>query len=420
MKENRNTEFKSDISNSFLKTVSAYANYDGGIIIFGVNDQGDAVGIDHPEKRCLDIEDMINDSIRPQPDYTLSVTDSGKTVTLKVSPGYSKPYLYRSKAYKRNDTATIEVDNTELRRLLLEGERLDFERLPSRDQDLQFSVLADELKAKTGIDHFNMDVLKTLNLYSDHSGYNNAAAILADNNSFPGIDISRYGDSMDIFLKRLTLDGRSILSSYHEAVEMYRDYYQYEIIDGIDRKKVETIPENAYREALANAVVHRTWDINSNIRISMFNDHVEIVSAGGLPTGISTEVFLEGRISVLRNPILANVFHRLNLIEKFGTGIRRIKEAYADSFSKPSFLVTADLIQIDLPLLDLNPGMSEDESIIYKALSKRIAKPISAIENDLRNSFSRSKSLSLLKRLADKGFVVIEGSGRGTKYRALK
>ncbi len=73
MKENRTLEYKSEMTNSFLKTVSAFANFVTGTIVFGADDQGNTVGTEDPEKTCLDIENRINDSISPKPDFTLSV-----------------------------------------------------------------------------------------------------------------------------------------------------------------------------------------------------------------------------------------------------------------------------------------------------------------------------------------------------------
>ena len=98
MKETRQMEFKSEISNTFLKTVSAFANYDGGRILFGYDDNGKAAGLEDPEQACLNIENKINDSIRPQPDYELSIQESSRTVVLTVEAGPNKPYTYRSKA----------------------------------------------------------------------------------------------------------------------------------------------------------------------------------------------------------------------------------------------------------------------------------------------------------------------------------
>jgi ATP-dependent DNA helicase RecG len=417
MKESRQLEYKEKISNAFLKTVSAFANYDGGSVLFGVNDAGEVVGISDIEQKCLDIENSINDNIKPQPDYCIEIINNGKTISLNVRPGVNKPYLYKGKAYKRNDTSTIEVDQIELKRLILAGENKDYEELPSHDQNLEFSYLEQELIVKTGIKKLSIDILKTLNLYSDNDGYNIAAAIVSDKNDLPGIDIAKFGETISIFQKRKTLEHQSIIRSFYEAVEMYKDYYQYEKVEGFERKLIETIPEEAFREALANAIIHRVWDINSHVRVSMFDDRVEIVSVGGLPNSVTVENYLSGDLSILRNPILANIFHRLNLIEKFGTGIRRIKEAYANSQIKPAFEVTENIIKVTLPLLRENMDLTQDELAVYSVLSKNINKPISEIMASPGIEFGKSKVTEILKRLASKKLVDIEGTGRGTKYR---
>lgn len=80
---------------------------------------------------------------------------------------------------------------------------------------------------------------------------------------------------------------------------------------------------------IANALVHRTWDVNTHINVSMFNDRIEVTSSGGLPKGIMKEEYLMGGISIPRNYIIGNVFLRLRMIERFGTGIRRIKDLYS-------------------------------------------------------------------------------------------
>ena len=110
-----------------------------------------------------------------------------------------------------------------------------------------------------GIEQLTKDILKTLELYSDQNGFNNAAALLADNNHFKGIDIIRFGDSIDEIM---------------------------------ERKSVDKIPEKAFREAVANALVHRMWDIPASIKISMYSDKIEISSPGGLPAGLSEDEYL--------------------------------------------------------------------------------------------------------------------------------
>ena len=414
MRETRILEFKETITNTFLKTVSAFSNYNGGTILFGVDDDGNIKGLSDAKQACLDIENKINDSITPQPNYTLEIQNNDQTIKLTVKSGLQKPYLYKSKAYKRNDTATIEVDTLEFSRLVLDGKNISFEELPCKDQKLSFEILHRRLKENIQIQTFNQDTLKTLNLYDNVNGFNNAAGILADKNHFPGIDIVKFGENINIIQKRATFENTSALDVYEKAIDVFRDYYQYEVIQGVDRKMIEKIPEAAFREAIANALIHRVWDVNSHVRVSMFDDRIEIVSPGGLPPGITVEEYLSGKLSVLRNRNLANVFYRLGFVEIFGTGITRIKQLYAESLTKPDFEVSENTIKIVLPVFETNVNLTEDEKVIYKFLSKTMLKPISEIAPYV--PFGKSKTTQLLKEMGEKGVITIEGKGRGTKY----
>ena len=414
MRETRILEFKETITNTFLKTVSAFSNYNGGTILFGVDDDGNVKGLSDVKQACLDIENKINDSISPQPNYTLEIQNDDQTIKLTVKGGLQKPYLYKSKAYKRNDTATIEVDTLEFSRLVLEGKNISFEELPCKDQKLSFEILHRKLKENIQIETFNLDTLKTLNLYDNVKGFNNAAGLLADKNHFPGIDIVKFGENISIIQKRETFENISVLDAYEKALTVFRDYYQYEVIKGVERKIIEKIPEAVFREAIANALIHRVWDIDSHIRVSLFDDRIEIVSPGGLPVGITAEEYLSGKLSVLRNRNLANVFYRLRLVEIFGTGIIRIKQLYAESLRKPDFEVSENAIKIVLPIFETNVNLTEDEKVIYKFLSKTMLKPISEIAPYV--PFGKSKTTQLLKTMGEKGVVAVEGKGRGTKY----
>ena len=414
MRETRTTEFKEAITNAFLKTVSAFSNYDGGTIFFGIDDDGKMKGLPDVKKSCLDIENKINDSISPQPNYTLEIQNNDQTIKLTVKSGLQKPYLYKSKAYKRNDTATIEVDTLEFSRLILEGKNISFEELPCKEQELSFEVLHRKLKESIQIETFSRDTLKTLNLYDDVNGYNNAAGLLADKNHFPGIDIIKFGENISIIQKRTTFENISVLDAYEKSIAVFRDFYQYEVIQGADRKKQEKIPEAAFREAIANALIHRVWDVKSQIRVSMYDDRIEVFSPGGLPSGITAEEYLSGKLSVLRNRNLANVFYRLGFVEIFGTGITRIKQLYKESLIKPDFEVSENTIKMILPVVENNLNLTEDERTIYGILSRTMLKPISEIEPHV--PFGKSKTTQLLKDMEKKGVVTVEGKGRGTKY----
>ena len=157
---------------------------------------------------------------------------------------------------------------------------------------------------------------------------------MADKNYFPGIDIIKFGENISIIQKRTTFENISVLDAYEKSIAVFRDFYQYEVIQGADRKKQEKIPEAAFREAIANALIHRVWDVKSQIRVSMYDDRIEVFFPGGLPSGITAEEYLSGKLSVLRNRNLANVFYRLGFVEIFGTGITRIKQLYEDALMK--------------------------------------------------------------------------------------
>ncbi len=415
MRESSVLEFKELVTSSFLKTVSAFANYGGGEILFGINDDGQTVGVEDTQEACLSIENKINDSLSPAPDYSLAVNEETRVICLAVKEGLHKPYFYRSKAYRRSDTATVEVDSLELRRLLLEGANLTFDATASRESQLAFSHLEARMHDVLGVATLTDDILRTLELKDDKGAYTVAGEILADSNSFPGIDMVRFGDSISVFLDRETHERCSVLEQYDAALALYRKYYQYEVVEGTARNGYELVPEAAFREAVANALVHRTWDINAHVRISMFQDRIEVSSPGGLPSGISEREYLDGQVSKLRNPILGNVFFRLRLIERFGTGVLRIKDAYRGSERQPKFEVYENSICVVLPLTRGETPLSDDENKVLQAL---IGRSLQMSEICTKTGFGRTKAQAIVKGLVEGGYAVVSGTGRGTRYSA--
>lgn len=414
MCESRILEFKENITSSFLKTICAYSNYDGGRIIFGINDNGEIVGLsDNLDNICLDLENQINDSIKPNPNYEFIKDEKKNIITLLVYPGNNKPYYYKGKTYKRNDTSTIEVDLNELKRLILESENLNYEDIISKEKNLTFNVLESKLKEVLEIKNFDDDTLKTLKLMSVDNKYNMAAELLSDQNKHMGIDIVKFGENISIFKDRRTFNLCSILKMYDDALNMFKQYYTYEEVIGSKRIKKELVPEEAFRETIANALVHRTWDVEANIKVSMYDDYIEVTSIGGLPKGMTKEMYLGGNLSIVRNPIIANVFYRLNLIEQFGTGIKRIEFSYKESKNKPIFKIEDNFISVRLPVFKLELNLTEDEEQIYNLISSRRK---SSSEIILNSNFGRTKTIAILNKLLSKGVICSEGTAKGKKY----
>ena len=130
---------------------------------------------------------------------------------------------------------------------------------------------------------------------------------------------------------------------------------------------------------------------------------------------MTEEAYLHEQVSNLRNPIIANVFNRLNLIGKFGTGVKRIKEEYSGSFSKPVFNLSDASIKIILPVYAENAsGLVEEETLIYTILQDNDS--MSRVEIEKETGFERSKVLRSMTKLMNKGLVDRIGSGPSTAY----
>ena len=413
MRETTTLAFKQQLSKSYLKTVSAYANYGTGKIIFGIADDGTPVGLADPQDTCLRIEHAINDSIDPVPRFELSIEGDTRTVTLTVHEGPDKPYLSSGRAYRRTDTSTVEVSRLEYGRLVLTGEHVSFDALVAKEQNLAFGHLEKELASKLGLKPLGQNSLISLELMTPSGEYCNAAALLADSNHFPGIDIARFGGSINIIHSRHTFERTSVLEQMQRTLEVFDTYYAYEEIVGFERITKTLVPREAFREAIANALVHRCWDVRANIKVGMFADRIEITSPGGLPAGITEELYLAGGPSVARNPILANVFFRLGHIERFGTGIPRILDEYAHETVSPSFALRDSSITVMLPVTVLE-NVTLDEEAILAVLAKGSALTRSQISE--KTQLSKSKAIRTLNALVEKGLVTKVGEGRSVRY----
>lgn len=305
------------------------------------------------------------------------------------------------------------MSRLEYGRLVLTGEHVSFDALVAKEQDLAFGHLEKELASKLGLKPLDQNSLISLELMTPSGEYCNAAALLADSNHFPGIDIARFGESINIINARHTFEHMSVLEQMQRTLEVFDTYYAYEEIVGFERIAKTLVPREAFREAIANALVHRCWDVRANIKVGMFADRIEITSPGGLPAGITEELYLAGGPSVARNPILANVFFRLGHIERFGTGIPRILDEYAHETVSPSFALRDSSITVMLPVTVLE-NVTLDEEAILAVLAKGSALTRSQISE--KTQLSKSKAIRTLNALVEKGLVTKVGEGRSVRY----
>ena len=420
-KENAYLELKAKLSDHFLKTVSAYANYGDGRIVFGVSDDGSIIGVSDEAKLRLQIENKINDCINPRPHFKIETQKMGRDtiVVLTVFKGKSAPYYYNHTTYKRSDTSSTPVDRSEIRQLVLSGVEQSYDQLIVPDEKLKFSVLEQELKREIALKEFSEDTLRTLGLMT-RDGYTRAAELLADTNenSRSATSIVRFGKTHSEFLDRKDIASQSLLLQYQSALEMFDKWYEpYEEVVDFRRITRIQIPKEAYREGIANALINRRYDLNGSVQVAMYENRIEIVSPGGLPEGISEATYLYSQVSIPRNTIIANVFHRLHIIEKFGTGIDRIRDEYNQFPSKPEFEITEDFIRVVLPVIDYEGETQElmlSENILL-LLSEKGA--LSRVEIEENTGYKRTRVLTELEQLIGNGLIEMVGSGPSIKYR---
>jgi len=424
--ESENLELKRINTSSFLKTVSAFANFRDGDIIFGVEDGSrEIAGISDVEQVKMAIENAINDALKPVPTFKIEVEtmEEKEIIILHIYKGDNTPYLYKGKAYRRQNTASVPVGERLSNKLILDGSRITYEELLSANQDLKFSLLKKKLTEVLDLSEFTNDTLRTLGLMNGDN-FTNVGEFFADSSKYPfGVDVARFGENDSIFLERVEITGVSLLSQYYQMLELFDKWYSsYEEVIGFFREKRIQIPREAFREAIANAIIHRDYLYPGSIKVSMSPEQIEIISPGGLVAGIPMAVYLTRELSLLRNRNTAEIFHRLNIVEKFGTGFKRIKRAYQNFKQIPLFEeIAGTFVSVILPRVTYADSESEWNDYEYGILEfvkQEIETTSSEIMNKLGGSSTGLKRT--LNKLIESEKIIRVGKGRGTRYRIRK
>lgn len=416
--ESKTIELKEKFTKSLLKTVSAFSNYHDGKIYIGVRDDGEIVGNINNSQERIDIGNIINTTITPKPFFDLNTieTDNKSILEIVVYKGDNGPYYYQNTAYMRNDTSTIPVDGNNLTRLILKSKNLTYDQVASNKGELSFDCLKSKLKSILNIDEVNLAILTTLGLYGENS-FNNAALLLSDNGKLSQsfVDIARFKLDTNTFLDRKRFENQSILDYFDQVIHEFQiRYSSYEIIDDKHRTTKELIPFIAFREALSNAIIHRDYLLNAGVQIAMFDNRIEISSPGGLPEGMDEEQFYKGLTSLSRNPIIANIFFRLKLIEQFGTGVNRIIDSYRMYKLKPSFEISISQIRVVLPVTNFDYSKLESKESILAYLKAFPKSSRQSIENSI--GMEKSSLIRRLNELEGQGIIYKSGNGPSTVY----
>ncbi|MFA7203687.1 MAG: RNA-binding domain-containing protein [Candidatus Caldatribacteriota bacterium] len=416
--ESKTMEFKQSFTTNIYKTISAFSNLEGGTVLLGVRDDGEIVGLEEIKKIKLNIENTINDVFNPRPiiEFKNLILNDKEVLEIKVEKGKFPPYFYKNVSYMRTDTSTVPMDMKTLAKYMLTSENVSFDELDIKNTALNFDYLEKGLKEALGLEKINDSVLITLGLKKDGL-FNRAAMLLSDDNSISNayIDIAKFKISTDQFVDRIKFEKNSLLKYYDDLLELFNKYYpKLSIVSVPKRIEKEQIPYGAFKEAILNAIIHRDYLIDRGIQISMYDYMIEINSPGGLPEGISKEVFLSGGTSIPRNKVLASVFFRLGIIDQFGTGIKRIINNYHHTDEKPSFVINDNQIKIILPVIGYEYHKLNTEEAIVTYLKAHPYSKRTEIES--RINVEKTTLLRRLNELIDKGLIHKTGASLNTTY----
>jgi len=428
--ETEKLEFKSVATNAIYKEVIAFANTDGGILIIGINDEGEVESLVDIDDTYLRITNGIRDSIVP--DVTMFTKYSLKdndTIHIEVAEGTNKPYYLKSKGLKtsgvcvRQGTSSVGATPEHIRQMIKDADGDVFERFPSLNQDLTFNQCK-EAFAKRNIE-FDENKYDVLGIYDiGRQAFTNLGLLLSDQCNHT-IKVAVFKDvNNTIFKGRKEFSG-SILKQIDEAFEYIElnNNTQSEI-KGLTREDFDDYPAEALREALLNAVIHRNYDFSGSIIVNINSEFMEFISIGGLLPGLNVDEMLNG-VSILRNKKLSEIFLRLRIIEAYGTGIRRIYSLYEDCVNKPQINATQNSFKMTLFNMNhLRSAVPAGKGLAEKELSSQEELILSYLEQheevtdekiqELLN-VKKTRAFVVTKQMLDRGLIKVIGRGVSRK-----
>lgn len=358
---------------SWLKSVSAFANGEGGTLIFGISDDDHIVGLADAKGDAERISEEIKSKLDPIPAVNLELKDAdGKTLLLlHVYPGQETPYYYigdkQRIAFVRIGNESVTADRTQLKALVLKGSGRTYDSLPSnyRFEDMAFSKLR-SVHYKRLQRSFEDSEFTSWGIIDENGKLTNAGALLADESPvrqsrifctrWNGLDMtSGLGEAID----DVELEG-CVIGQLQDAVSFVRNNSRKKWWKENDyREELPDYPERAVTEAIANAIIHRDYmQMGSEIHIDMYDDRLEVYSPGGMMDGRLIQQLNPLTVpSKRRNPLLADFFSRLGLMERRGSGMKKIINTYRryehlSDYHAPEF--TSNASEFHVTLWNLN------------------------------------------------------------------
>ena len=368
-------EFKQSLSSSFVRELAALANTRGGTILLGVHDNGTVTGVTDSNALRARIRDIARKCDPPVQVWEESV---GKVLAVHVSESKVKPVQCRDGFFARQGAMTQKLNRDEILSFFQAEGALDFDR--SLCPRFQYPEDFDQAKfddwfRRSRITNLDSVENTLVNLGAaewagDQLLLRNAGVLFFAKNVrrfFPDAFITclmGQGNDKVHILDRSDLEGGVVADIENAMAFIDRNTRTKYRIERLQREDIKEYPMKALREAVTNAVMHRDWHFTgANVFVEVYIDRIQVISPGSLPPGVTLANI--GRTSKRRNSLVADLLHRIDFIERAGTGIRRIREEAgemgcpepefeADHFITITFYPNPEVRSLDLA----NPGIA--------------------------------------------------------------
>lgn len=433
-------ELKSIVMDDIKKEIIAFANCDGGTVYVGVADDGKVLGVENADECALQISNMVRDAVKP--DVTMFIhyetleCDGKAVVAVNIQRGTNRPYYLAKKGlrpegvYVRQGYSSVPATDTAIRQMIKETDGDSFENMRSINQTLTFEATKKEFEKRNVV--FGQPQMQTLKIVSADGIYTNLGLLLSEQCLHTIKAAVFEGINQNVFKDRREFSG-SLMQQLNEVYD-YIDFHNQTHATFRKLLRIDTrdYPEVAVREALLNTLVHRDYSFRASTLISIYDDRIEFVSIGGLLPGLELDDLMMG-VSVCRNPHLANVFYRLQLIEAYGTGMKKIMGAYANALVQPKIKTTNNAFKIILPNVNFTPKAAEVHKDFEKAADLALDSNEEKVLQFLREHLmitrketqtllevSQSTAGRILKAMVDSGRIKQIGGSRTTRYELRK
>lgn len=426
--ENIQLEYKAQFTEKIKKEIAAFLNgRQTGYLYLGIDDQTRQIVHHFSKSEQHQIEETISHWLSgttyyPSPVGLVTVHANETLFWLEIRPGTAQPYFLDQQVYVRNNSESVKASQERVTKMLMQQHLDTYELATAQQQNLHFEGTQAIFKREKLA--FKPAALGFLN---PAGGFTNTAFLMSDENEFiikvavfQGLDVMQFKDRK-AFQGPLPEQIDQVLTFVHLNNPLAT------IITGKpQRDEQQSYPTTAIREALINAVVHRSYFSRSPIQVEIFDDRLTIMSPGPLPGGLQLKAVLNGQ-TMPRNPQIIKILHRLKYIEDYGTGIRRILSSYAGQTRQPEFMAAEDFVKVMLPNLNYQEGkiVAKKDDDFWNHQTKVIdyLKQHSAItraQTETLLNMGRSQTSELLKRLTETQQIKKIGSGPAVRYTLVK